>query len=180
MMQRQLRDSYTHYGTISRALHWGMAVVLAWQFTSVLARVLFSDSTFDDFMWSTHRSSGVLLMLLILLRASWALLNVGRRPPAVSVMATLGHVALYALMFIVPLVALLRQYGSGRELSAFGITLMPGFEGERIDWMVSAGSNFHGLLGWTMLALIAGHVSMVAVHRRLGHGDIMERMARGR
>lgn len=169
------RDSPMHYGRVSRALHWGMAGLLAWQFTSTLVRVLLSDTALDDFMWSTHRTTGVLLMSLVVLRVAWALYGAGSRPPAISRLALLGHGALYGLMIVVPLVALLRQYGSGRPLSTFGVTLMPGFEGERIDWMVNLGSTLHGLLGWTLLTLILGHVVMAALHRRRGE-DVIPRM----
>ena len=176
-MALPLRDTIIHYGRISRAFHWAMALLFAWQFTSVAARVLFEDSAFDDFMWTWHRDVGVLLFTLLLLRGAWGLLNLSRRPPSVSVMAKFGHLALYALMLVVPLVALLRQYGSGRSLSAFAIPLMPGFEGPEIEWMVALGSIFHGLLGWTLLVLILGHVAMVAIHRRYAHQDVLTRMA---
>jgi cytochrome b561 len=57
-----------------------------------------------------------------------------------------GHVALYGLMFCVPLFALLRQYGSGRELVVFGMQLMPGFSGEKIEWLLQRGGGAIGAM----------------------------------
>ncbi|WP_338066158.1 cytochrome b [Billgrantia endophytica] len=166
----------SHYGRFSRYLHWGMAALLAWQFATTGARVLAADSALDEFLWSTHRSMGALLLLLVVIRVLWALVDRANRPPAVSRAATLGHLALYALMVIVPSLALLRQFGSGRAFSPFGIPLMSGFEGESIEWMTAAGSLFHGVLGWTLLALIVGHIGMVLWHRRAGDQDVLGRM----
>lgn len=159
-----------HYGRLNRYLHWGMALLLAWQFTTTSVRVLLSDTALDELLWGTHRSTGFLLMLLVVIRVVWAVISRAQQPPALSVSARLGHLALYALMVLVPAVALLRQYGSGRAFEPFGIPLMPGFEGEGIEWMTAAGSLFHGVLGWALLALIAGHVIMVGWHRRNGQG----------
>lgn len=172
----QTRDSAHRYGSITRALHWLMAVVLAWQFTSALTHLLAEDSALDEFLWSTHKSSGFLLMILIVLRVLWALANTGRRPPPVSLPARLGHVCLYLLMIAVPLVALIRQYGSGRAFSPFGIPLMPGFDGGKIEWMTKLGGNFHSLLGWLLLALIAGHIIAAFWHYLGGDKNVMRRI----
>ncbi|MCE8021687.1 cytochrome b [Halomonas sp. MCCC 1A11036] len=164
-----------HYGRVNRYLHWGMALLLAWQFTTTSVRVLLSDTALDELLWSTHRPTGFLLLALVVVRVAWAFASRASQPPALSAAARLGHLTLYGLMLVVPSVALLRQYGSGRAFEPFGIPLMPGFEGERIEWMVAAGSLFHGVLGWTLLALIVGHVAMVVWHRRNGQ-DVLPRM----
>ena len=115
-------------------------------------------------------------MALVVIRAVWALMNASRRPPAVSVMAKLGHVALYGLMIAVPAIALIRQYGSGRALDVFGLSLMSG-GGERIEWMTDLGGLLHGELGWALLALVVGHIGMAVLHRRLTGHSLMTRMA---
>lgn len=172
----QTRDSALRYGSLTRALHWLMAVAFAWQFSSAAAHYFAEDSALDQFLWPTHKTAGFVLMILILLRVLWALANTGRRPPSVSAMARLGHSCLYLLMIAVPLVALIRQYGSGRAFSPFGLPLMSGFEGDKIEWMTELGGNFHSLLGWTLLAAIAGHVVAAFWHHFTGDKSIMGRI----
>ena len=176
-MSLTMMDTKLRYGVVSRFLHWGMALLFAWQFSSAASRVFFEDSALESFLWGTHRTVGVLLLSLLVLRVLWALANASRRPSSVSVMATLGHVALYGLMFAVPTIALIRQYGSGRSLEVFGLTLMSGFDGEEITWMTNLGGLLHGELGWTLLALIVGHIVMAFLHRKLTHHDVLTRMA---
>ncbi len=172
-----LKDSKERYGAVSRFFHWGMALLIAWQFTTAITRAVAEDSPLDEFLWATHKHTGVLLLVLILLRAAWALSNAGRRPEALSAAARLGHRAMYGLIILIPILALLRQYGSGRAFSPFGLPLMPGFEGEKIEWMMAPASLFHGALGWLLLALVVGHVIMTLVHRyRAGDTDVLPRM----
>ena len=58
------------------------------------------------------------------LRLVWALANWRNRPHG-SLAVKLGHAALYVLMAAVPVVAMIRQYGSARgDLEVFGITVM--------------------------------------------------------
>lgn len=177
-MSLTVMDTPIRYGAISRLLHWGMALLFAWQFTSATAHWLFPDTPVEDFFWGTHYPIGVLLLTLVVLRAMWTLANASRRPSSLSVMARLGHFALYGLMIAVPTIALIRQYGSGRSLDVFGINLMTGFEGEEITWMTDLGGLLHGELGWTLLALIVGHIVMAILHRKLTHHDVLTRMAR--
>ena len=171
-------DTPTRYGTVTRFLHWSMALCLTWMFCAALAHALAEKSALDAFFWPTHKHVGSLLMVLILARGLWALLNLRRRPPAVNPLARLGHLALYALMFAIPLIGLLRQYGSGRAFSPLGLPLFPGFdESGKIGWMVDLGGLLHGELGWALLALTGGHVAMALWHRRSAQTNVMPRMA---
>lgn len=170
-------DSTERYGTVSRFLHWSMAVILAWQFASAAAHWLLEDTEVERFLWGTHKVVGTLLIGLIVVRALWSLYNRGHRPPSLDIMAQLGHLAMYALMLTVPLLALVRQYGSGRSFTPLGIPLVPGFEGESIDWMTAPGNLLHSWLGWLLLIMIVGHVAMVFIHRRRPRDhDVLARM----
>lgn len=172
-----IQDNTDRYGSISRLLHWGMALLLLWQFASAAARVLAEDTTVEQFLWSTHKPLGALLLVLVVIRIVWALINTSHRPPSVSAGAKAGHIALYLLLLVVPAIALLRQYGSGRSFEPFGIPLFPGFEGEEIAWMEAPANLLHSWLGWLMLVLIIGHAAMAIIHRRSdNHVDVLRRM----
>jgi len=168
-------DNATRYGTVSRFFHLGMAVLLLWQFLSAASHYFFEDTAIEAFFWPTHKAMGVLLLTLVVLRLLWALVNLSRRPPAIDLLSKLGHIALYLLVLTVPILALIRQYGSGRAFEPFGIPLFAGFEGEKIQWMLDLGSDLHGELGWVLLLLIVGHMLMAWRHRNTDK-DVMPRM----
>lgn len=172
-----LKDSREHYGKVSRILHWGMALLLLWQFLSAAAHFYFEDTAIEAFFWPTHKPLGFLLFILITVRIIWALVNVSRRPPSINWFARLGHAALYLLVLIVPVLALLRQYGSGRSFEPFGIPVFAGFESDKIEWMGDLGGLLHGELGWLLLALTLGHIVMSYWHRRTtAKTNVMPRM----
>ncbi len=173
----QVYDSEYRYGSISRLFHWAMAAVIAWQFSSALAHWLLDDTAVEQFLWRTHKTVGLILLILIALRALWSLINKGRRPPSLNIWAKLGHLGMYLLMIVVPVIALLRQYGSGRAFEPLGIPLMRGLEGQKIEWMMAPANLLHGWLGWLLLVMILGHITMVFVHRRRpSDEDVLKRM----
>jgi len=163
-----LHDTSDHYGWASRVLHWGMTLLFAWHFFGVACRVLLGrDAPLASFMFSTHRPMGVLLFILIILRLLWVWVQRRHRPAyaenLLGRLARIGHIALYALMFIVPALGLLRQYGSGRGFAPWGVPLMEN-TGVRVDWMMAPANAVHGTLGWLLLLLILGHIVMALVH----------------
>jgi cytochrome b561 len=137
-------DTPQRYGTVSRWLHWGMAAGFAFMFVTVLVHRFAEKSAADVLLIPWHKPMGALLMLLVVLRTAWALLQARRRPSDLSAAARWGHRALYLLMIAIPAIALLRQYGSGRAFAPFGLPWMAAREDDKIDWMVELG----GLLRW--------------------------------
>lgn len=174
----QWTDTTARYGALSRFLHWAMALVLVWQFITALAHLLPGETAVAEWLWGTHKATGFMLMVFVLVRAIWALAQHAHRPPSVERLARLGHLGLYALMLLVPLLALLRQFGSGKSFSPFGLPVMSGFDGNEIVWLIAPANLLHSWLGWALLALIVGHVGMVIAHRRSpSREDVLPRMA---
>ncbi len=175
-------DGRNGYGTISRALHWLMAVLFVWQFTSTILRIFAKDTPIYNFFWPTHYQVGFLLLLFVVLRGIWGLLNISQRPHKagpVGRMAVFGHLVMYALMIAVPALALLRSYGSGRGFSFLGMEI---FErtGVQDAALTAPGNAAHGLLGWVLLATIVGHVLMALVHHFALRDDTLRHMTRRR
>ena len=172
-------DNKNGYGIISRALHWSMALLFLWQFISAILRVFAKNTVFYRFFWSAHHQLGFALLVLVLVRGVWGVLNVRRRPHKQSLtgrIASLGHLAIYGLMFAVPAVALLRSYGRGRGFSFLGIQI---FErtGVQNTLLTAPGKALHGLLGWTLLAVVAAHILMALVHHFALRDDTLRHMA---
>ncbi|WP_272948221.1 cytochrome b [Pseudomonas baetica] len=177
MIKSEFADvNVSRYDTISRRLHWLMALLFAWIYCSAAAHYLLSDTALDKLLWPYHKSIGLVLFVLLIVRVGWSIQRKRYRPKSISFAASIGHKILYTLMFIIPLVGLLRQYGSGRAFSAFGLPVMGGFEGEKIQWMIDLGSDFHSLLGWVMALLVLAHVGAVARHYRRGELQVLRRM----
>ncbi|MXO97515.1 cytochrome b [Altererythrobacter xixiisoli] len=175
-----LTDSSRSYGTVSRVLHWTMAALLFWQFGGMILKMVLGRVPLMAFWVGTHASVGALLLLVLMLRAGWAFTQKAQRPPyeagLIGRAAMLGHYALYTLMFVIPFIALLRMAGSGKGVTLFGVQLQHP-HGQEVEWMTAPGNALHGNLAWVLLALVAGHVLMVLLHRFLWRDDVLSRMA---
>lgn len=164
-------DNSQVYGTISRTLHWTMAIC----FGFMLYTGLLGEEGFRAWL-PYHKSVGTILMLLIIVRVIWAVMNRKNRPAPDNIWVKAGHFALYVLMLAVPSVALIRQYGAARgPLEVFGVNVMNGSP-EKIEWTVSLGGALHGELAWALFALSAGHIVMAIYHQIKGK-KILNRMA---
>lgn len=174
------RDTPLRYGLVTRLLHWGMALLMLWQFTGMGLRLALGRTPLVSFFVGSHAPVGTLLLLLALVRLGWGISSRRHRPPheagPVGRAAQLGHAALYLLMAVVPALALLRLYGSGRGFAPFGIPLFAPRE-TRIEWMMAPANMLHSTLAWTLLALIAGHIAMALLHQLYWRDGLLLRMA---
>lgn len=180
----QLRDHPAGYGVVSRAFHWIMAAFIVWQLVTVLTRILANDTALANFFWGTHFSVGFTIFVLAILRGAWGLSNLSNRPshegPApLRAAATIGHFAMYALMIVVPFLAILRAANNGRGFSVYGVQLVaPG--GEPNPALTAPASALHGLLGFVLFILIAGHIAFALWHGLARRDGTLDRMTKGR
>lgn len=99
-----------------------------------------------------------------------------RRPPGrLGRAAVAGYLLIYALMVVVPVLALLRQYGSGKPFTPYGIPLMAG-RGDKIAWIVAPGDLLHHWLAFTLLAVVLGHAGMAFLYHKVRDEDVLARM----
>ncbi len=179
-MTRRWRDTPEGYGLVTRLLHWVMALIMLWQFTGMILRMILGRTPLMAFWVGSHQSVGTVLLALILLRLAWAAANRRRRPAhgrgAAGRAALIGQGMLYALMLIVPTLAFLRALGGGRGYAFFGHQVVPR-SGVRTEWMAAPADLLHSGLAWLLLALILGHAAMALVHHFVWRDGVLLRMA---
>lgn len=177
----QIRDNALRYGAVSRGFHWLMALLILWQLAGMAARVtLTSSHPLTLTLAGRHHQVGTALFLLIVARLIWAALNRRSRPRhgAHALAVRLGHGALYALMLLVPVAALLRAWGNERAFAPFGFQVFAErAPGEAVGWAVAFGNRVHGEAGWLLAFLMLGHVFMALHHHFARRDGTLRRMA---
>lgn len=116
------------------------------------------------------------------LRGGWGVANARRRPAhqagAFGLAANLGHLTIYALMILVPVLALARAYATGRGFTWLGVEMIAA-TGAELGLLKAVANDLHGPLGWLLLALIFAHVAMSLVHHFILRDGTLLRMVRG-
>ena len=158
-------DSSLRYGSVTRFFHWLVTLLLIWMLLTASVHLLFEREDPIYALFPSHFQIGVTVLWVSVLRALWIWLQRKRRPKPLNAASFWGHLSLVVLTTVLPVIALLRFYGSGRPFSYLGLQLWGGDRPE-IEWMVGLGNAVHGLLGWTLFILIAGHIVMAIKHQR--------------
>jgi len=127
----QLKNSAERYGAISVLLHWGVALVVFGLFGVGLWMVgLDYYNPWRQTVPDLHKSVGLLLLAVMLLRILWRFIS---PPPAPSknqgilthIAAKLGHLLLYLLIFAVLVSGYLISTAEGDGIVVFGSFTVP-------------------------------------------------------
>lgn len=173
-----INDTRERYGVISRVFHWLMAVLIGLQILKLTERLEEGEHWVGQNIVPWHVSIGTLLLLLVMLRLSWALIQSDRRPEqtgSTAVWARLVHFLLYAGMVLLPLTGIARLLGLGYGLKVFGLQLVAA-SGVKTPMLISF-SQLHAPISWIFITLIGGHVG-AALFRQLACRDgTLHRMA---
>ena len=172
-----INDTAARYGALSKFFHWLMALLIIQQFFKLGDRINDGEHWLGDTFGSFHLSIGATILLLVILRALWALRQQSSRPQHSGATAWAvrgGHILLYLCMFLMPVTGVLYMLGNGYGLKVFGSQLIAK-SGVETDWMLSLGS-LHSPIARVFLVLLLGHVGIALVHHFIKRDGVLRRM----
>ncbi len=145
--------------------------------------VQFAEATAPrSYYFNLHKSFGVTVFVLILLRIYWRVTHVAPALPASMVAwqqkaAKASHHLLYLLMFLMPLSGLIMGAYSKYGVKWFGIPVITGLDNEPMRLVFR---NIHGKIAWLILILVAIHVIAAFKHMLVDKDEVMGRMSLGK
>ncbi len=162
-------------------LHWSIAALLAFQLAVGFGLEDLGARGFA--LYQLHKSVGILILLLTLLRLGWRL--VARRPRALEKgwqgwLAGAVHFGLYVFMLGAPLTGWLMVSTEKVRVPTllFGTVPWPHIPlPQRLNPLFGGA---HGVLGWIGIALFALHVAGALRHQWLLRDPVLRRMSPGR
>ena len=169
------------YDRVAMALHWLVAIGL-------IAQILLGLWMIDipklpagvrAYWFNLHKSIGITLGVLILMRLAWRATH--RPPPPPSTMprwqvraAGASHLLLYACMITMPLAGYLGSTFSGYPIRYFGLTL-PGW-GWKDEALKDFFSAVHFVAALLLMLLITLHVLAALKHLWIDRDGVFHRM----
>lgn len=187
-------NSNLRYGTVAMSFHWLIALlivvnlILGFTFANVMAD---TDPGFFTIV-QVHKSIGLTILVLSVLRLGWRLINpIPPLPadfsPAMRVLARGSHFLFYFFIIAVPFVGWTMVSASplGNSTNYFGLfhwPNLPFFNGmARADrhQYHELFATVHAVLAYSALGLVVLHVSAAMWHHYSRHDNVLKRMLPG-
>jgi cytochrome b561 len=177
---------HARYTDTAIALHWVIALLLLGQFAFGLSLDDIPRGTpARGFYVNLHKSTGIVIGLLILLRIGWRLTH--KPPPLPATMpawqrraARISHVMLYLCMIMLPLSGYLASNFSRHGVKFFNLVHWQPWGPDDKTWYAMF-NRLHHLAALLLAVLVALHLLAVAKHMLLDRDGLLLRMwpARG-
>ncbi|MDI3259738.1 MAG: cytochrome b [Sinobacteraceae bacterium] len=178
-----LRTDAERWGAIARALHWLMAIGLLGEGLFGLWMTTLPPSMDKIRLYALHKSIGLTLLALALLRVLWRLVD--GRPRELPAPAWQRHAAhavhlvLYALMLALPLSGWWFNALRGYPLQWFKLFNLPALAAKD-EARARLAHAVHEYAYWLLLAVLVFHVGAALKHHFIDRDDVLVRMLSGR
>ena len=181
------------YNSVAMSFHWVIAILLI---ANIALGLYMGDLPRSDpnlfTIVQTHKSIGLTVLVLSLLRLGWRMVNhVPHLPlgmhPIVAGFARFTHVFFYFLIIVIPLSGWLMVSASplGNGTNFFGLFIWPNlgfYAGQTRAQLHPVHEMYeavHVYLAWTAIVLIPIHVMAALYHHFLRGDDVLRRMVPG-
>jgi cytochrome b561 len=166
------------YDRFALGLHWVMAILIVLAFVLALVVDAFPRS-FAPVIVETHKDLGVAILVLLVVRFLWRLTHT---PPAqdasigplVQRASHLGHLALYALMVIVPVIGVFYAFWRGQGLHLGIVDIASPFAADRT--VSRPLREVHEFAAYALMGLAGLHAAAALWHHYVKRDSTLRRM----
>lgn len=172
------RNTKTSYGSVAKWFHWAIFFLLLFQ---VIYGYFLDDfpKDYQPFVYNTHKLLGLLILLIMVLRLIWALMNPKPAMPIGTLIwqrwaERFVHAGLYIVVIAMPIVGLVGSDAAGRPPHIGDFKFMLPIS-ENKDLADSA-FTLHNNLAIALIALVAVHVLAALYHHFVKRDNVLRRM----
>ena len=174
-----LLSTTQRWGAVARLLHWIMAAGIIVNGVWGLWMVGIAPSMKKINVFALHKSIGLTLLALALLRLAWRLVDkhpkVEPAPRWQLLAARLTHVGLYGLILAIPLSGWWFNSASGYPLQWFKHFKVPALGGRDTD-LAHIALAAHQYLFWLLVAALVLHIGAALKHHFVDRDNTLTRM----
>lgn len=176
----QPRNTNESYGIIAQSLHWLLAVLVFAQIGLGLYAASLPVSLARLQWLSRHKSLGLAILVLVLVRLTWRSMN---RPPLLPEAmpqwrrraAATAHWVLYALLVSAPLAGWMHASAAGLSVNWFGVLQVPDLLPKNPD-LSNALKGLHRGCVALLALLVLGHAAAALHHAFVLRDGVIHRM----
>jgi cytochrome b561 len=176
-----MKNSDKYYGYLTIILHWLSAIIIFGLFALGYWMV---ELTYYDAWYKTapalHKSTGISLFLLILIRVVWR--NKQTKPESLAshnrfeqISAHAAHIVLYVLLLAIMLSGYLISTADGVGIEVFNLFTVPAFAA-LIENQEDIAGVIHQYLAYSMIAIALLHALAALKHHFIDKDATLKRM----
>lgn len=175
-----LKNTVQGFGLVQIIIHWLSAIAV---FGLFFVGIWMVDLSYYSEWYRTapdlHKSVGLTLLALTLVRLAWVLLNPKPIPLADSKLeqtaGSLGHKALYVLLLVIMVSGYLISTADGRGIEVFGLFEVPSL-GEFIENQEDVAGDIHEWGAYILMGVVAVHILAALKHHFFNKDRTLIRM----
>lgn len=172
-----IRNTAERWGWVSIGLHWITAVLIVCLAIVGLIMSELPTSTFKMQVFALHKSFGITVLALSILRLTWRLLagtpDAIAGPRLQTLAAKIVHVAMYCVLLAMPLSGWLYNSASGFSLRWFGVVSLPKLFTGFNPSIKAFALSMHESLFYVLAGLLLVHAGAALYHHyRIGDNTL--------
>lgn len=184
------RNSSLRYGWVAITFHWVVAALILFQLGLGIYMIEFvKEGSMEQFrVFQLHKSVGITILLLALLRLLWRLIDPPPELPDTmrgweKMLAKISHFGLYLLMLLIPFLgwAVVSSSPLGIPTKLYGTIPWPHLPILTDVANKEAVSEFfaemHEIFAFLLIALLVAHVAGALQHHFIKRDDVLRRMS---
>jgi cytochrome b561 len=169
-----------HYPATSKLLHWLVAVSVLTIAPVAIAMTRIGEGPTRDTLYNLHKSLGVLILVLMILRvinrlAVGALAPETEIAPWQKAVSSIVHTACYVLLIAMAVVGYVANSAFGATTPFFGLFDLPPIMGKN-EAVATQLFTLHRWVGWLVILLVLTHVSAALYHQFIRGDAVLKRM----
>lgn len=161
-------------------LHWATALLIALVVGIAFVREGVEEKALRTALMNVHRSIGLSVALLAMIRI---VVRLAHRPlpptadmsPLARLAAELAHLALYVLLMALPLIGWALSCAHGKPVSFFGLVTLPAIVEEDED-LADDLAEYHENAAWLLIGLVGVHAAAALYHHFVRRDNVLRAM----
>ena len=174
------RNTPERYGAVAQLLHWTVVALVITQFVLGFTAADMPISLQRLVLLARHKSFGMTILALVLLRLLWRWLSpppaLPQGMPSMQKLAAHGsHALLYLLLVAMPIVGWITSSASHLTVSWFGLFAFPNLVGPD-PGLAKLAKATHEAMAWALLVIASLHALAALWHHFVQKDNVLRRM----
>lgn len=175
-----IRNTENTYGSIAKIFHWLISLAILSLIAAGFFMASMPSSPEKYELYGMHKASGVMVLMLVILRILWRLSGkIVQSPSDLPVILKLGahagHFLLYVFMLSMPISGILMSYFGGYDVNVFGLFTIQAAT-EKAPDIAGIFYKVHTIGIWAFITIIVMHIGAALYHHFIRRDNVFMRM----